>query len=319
MDWMHTFLVEQQVTPVFPLDATGGITDLGMMGNDRWGNCAQCGEVHNEMTTACIAGATGPAPDSPLAVTRYVKFAPAPTPPGPPGPGTDLADYLHELWLAGIILAWGPVNHRDRAGCQKLMAAGFSLYVGVNLYDANEDQFSNGQPFDVTPGEQPDPEDGHCVLWSKSESADTTDLSAVYDYVGTWGVWWPVTLAWMLDCLHNNPNGEAYVIVTTEEQLAKFTPELLAVLNTLQGNEGGKPAPVTPPSPPVPPTPPPVTPPSPVPVDPPPPGPGPVPAPPLPPDVESELEKLAHDAINAIVRLVKRYVPGFSHPVDPEE
>jgi hypothetical protein len=49
-----------------------------------------------------------------------------------------------------------------------------------------------------------------------------------------------------MECLVNNPNGEAYLIVTTEAQLAKFEPQLLIDLKAIGGGDS---APDTPPVP----------------------------------------------------------------------
>lgn len=277
LQWAHTYLATPLPTPVFPIDVTGGITDFGMMGNDQWGNCAECAKAHLDMTTATAAETPVLSPDSGQAVSDYMIYAGATS---PPGPGTDLADYLQKLYKAGRIKAWAPVDHGNRAVCLGLMQAGFGLYIGVNLTDNNESQFNNDQPWDPA-GQQPDPDDGHCVLWVQAKSEEGPDGDV------TWGKTQAATLAWTDACLHKNPNGEAYLVVTTDEQLAKFTPALLADIQALDGTGGEPPAPA-----PVPPTPAP----SPTPAPPTPsphPGPPPTPAPPenIPPEWAEWLKK----------------------------
>lgn len=282
LKWAHEYFAVPVPGPIFPVDITGAITDLGMMNNNEWGCCVECGKAHLDMTTCAAATKAGVAglvmlsPDSPQALDDYKQFAGAVT---APGPGTDIPTYLHKLFKAGRIKAWCPVDHTDRMMCQAIMQMGFGLLIGGNLYDNNEAQFNAGEPFDASPG-GPDPEDGHCVLWGVSNTLNGPDK------VGTWGVWWLCTLAFMNGFLHQNPNGEAYLVVTTDEQLAKFTPALLEEVNALGDGQGGEqpaPAPVPPtPAPqpsPAPPTPSPSPTPAPAPA--PHPGPAPTPIPPL--------------------------------------
>jgi hypothetical protein len=210
-----------------------------MQGNDVWGDCVEAGEVHYEMTTSVAAG-TPFAPASDLAVQRAQQFAGFVT---PPGPGTDIPSYLHSLYVAKIVKGWCPVDQTDRTTCVSLMQLGFGLLIGVNLFDANEDQFNSGQPFDVTAGQSPDPQDGHCVLWSRSQSVTGPEG------VGTWGVWWPATEPWIQACLIQNPDGEAYLVITSEEQLAKFEPALVADLDAIGGGDNPVPAPAPAPTP----------------------------------------------------------------------
>jgi hypothetical protein len=251
LKWAHAYFVGDVPTAVFPIDVSEGIADFGMMGNDTYGNCGPCGEVHEEMTTAVAAKTAGPAPDSSLAVDRYVAYTGTST---PSGPGVDLASYLLWCFQKGYILAFAPVDQTNKASMQGFMQAGFGLYIGVNLSDQNEDQFNAGQPWTAAGG--PDPNDGHCVLWVGSASA-----SGPHGVV-TWGKVQPAEDDWINECLVANSDGEAFLVVTTEEQLASFDPALLADIKALGGTEA-PPAPLTPPAPP--------------------PAPAPAPAPPAPP------------------------------------
>lgn len=257
--WAHEYFKAGVLpeTPTFPVDVTEGIVDLGMQGNAEWGCCVDAGEVHLEMVTARAAGGSfDPQPndgDSCLGVTRYKAQTGATT---PPGPGTDMASFL--LWAVqqGIIKAFAPADKSNKAQCQAIMAAGFGLLIGVDLTDENEAEFNAGQPFNAGPGEQPDPANGHCVLWSFSASPTGPHK------VGTWAVWWPTTDSFIDDALVNCPDGEAFLVVTTEEQLALFEPALLSEVQALGGTVGGQtpqppPAPQNGGAPPPPPPPPP--------------------------------------------------------------
>jgi hypothetical protein len=228
LKWAHEYVREGvSLTPSFPIDCTGGITNFGLMGNGDYGNCAFCGKVHLDMTTAAAAKVPGPGPNDTYAIIGYNQYdgnAPA------PGPGCDLASVL--LWWCkqGLIKAFAPVDLSDKATVLALMQHGNGLYIGVNLTDNNNTQFNNGQPFDPQ-GLAPDPNDGHCVVLIKS--ASPTGPHAVI----TWGAVQECTDAWLEACLLNNPTGEAYLVVTTEEQLALFEPALVADCEALGGTE----------------------------------------------------------------------------------
>lgn len=244
LKWGHEYLLEPLPPLAFPVDSTEGIVNLGGMGNGSptengvYGNCVPCSGVHIEMTTAVAANVSGPLPTSTLAITRYNAFdgnQPA------PGPGCDMASYF--LWCVkqGYLKAFAPLDHTNKSTMQAFIQAGFGIAIGVNLTDNNQTQFQNGQPFDPA-GEQPDPEDGHAVVWAYSLTPTGPHK------VGTWGVWWSVTDAWIETCLMQNPHGEAFLLVTTEEQLALFEPALLSDVQAL-GGIGGEPAPAPAPNP----------------------------------------------------------------------
>ena len=151
---------------------------------------------------------------------------------------------------------------------------------GVNLTDDAEQLFGVS-PWTVANGEQPDPNDGHCVLRVKSDQAARMDT-----YV-TWGALQQATYDWTAACLD-----EAWLIVTTEEQLAAFDPSLLADIQAL-GGTGPAPQPTPTPTPEPAPTPEPTPTPEPVPVTP-PPAPAPVPTHQT---LIAELEQKVADAI----------------------
>lgn len=247
LKWADEYLKAALPTPSFPIDVSEGITDFGMMGNDVYGDCVEAGEVHYEMTTAKAAGAAGPLSTSPLAMQRAVQFAGF-VAGDPPGPGTNMPTFIHKLFQAGLIKAWAPINPRNKGQAQAFVQAGFGVLIGVELYDTNEEQFGSGQPWDANGS--PDPEDGHCVLWVGSETA------AGPHTVITWGQKQATTDAWLEGACLNNENGELYLIVTTEEQLALFEAALVQDVAALGGGEGGNPNPAPPSPPPAPPVPP---------------------------------------------------------------
>ncbi len=66
-------------------------------------------------------------------------------------------------------------------------------------------------------GEQPDPQDGHCIVKVKADGeADDTWV--------TWGALQESTTAWTAACLD-----EAWAVITTEDQAAKAGIDLVAL------------------------------------------------------------------------------------------
>jgi hypothetical protein len=200
--------------------------------------------------------------------------------------GVDLGDWL--LWLfghdidgnpaapgEGLIEGFVVLNH-DQA--DQALSLGFVVIAGVNLNPQADNQVLNGQPWDVGPGDQPDPDDGHAILYVVAESA-----SGPNGWI-TWGQYQPSTFAWRSKCPQ-----QWFAVLTKELAEAAGFPyaPLVADLTALGGTVAPAPAPAPSPAPPAPAPPkptPPVDPPAPpAPVDPPaPPAPKPTPPPPVP-------------------------------------
>jgi len=248
--YAHEYLKSPLPTPTYPIDVTEGITDWGMGGNATYGDCACAGEYHLEMSTAVAAGVAEPNPDSDVPVQRYVEFTGVSA---PPGPGCNLADFLLWLYQRGDIKGFAPVDDSDLGQCDALMQAGIGLYCGVLLTADAQPDFANRAIWGGSTPIQPTPSLGHCILRVAATGAGPDDVS---EYV-TWGALQKATRAWDAACTE-----ETWLVVTTEEQLAKFTPTLLADIEALHGTGAAvtpAPTPVTP-SPVVTPTPAPVTP-----------------------------------------------------------
>ena len=181
LKWAHEYLKTPLPVAAFPVDSTEGIVNLGGMGNGSktengvYGNCVPCSEVHEEMTTAIPANVQGPPPTSTLAITRYNAYDGNAA---PPGPGCDMASYWQWCFQEGIIKAWAPIDHTNKALMQAFIQVGFGIAIGVNLCDINETQFNNGEPWDPA-GQSPDPEDGHAVLWGYSLTPPARTRSAL--------------------------------------------------------------------------------------------------------------------------------------------
>ncbi len=222
--WAHEYLAAPVPPPVYPIDVTEGITDFGLLGNDTAGDCGEAGVRHVEMTTAIAAGLPLPTFTAQEALAEYFAFT------GGQDTGVNLADFLLWLYKKGRIKAFAPVDHTNVALANALLAEFHALYCGVNLTDDANALFNAGQPWTVANGETPDPTEGHCI--EKVRAMDPSLPGAMDGWV-TWGAVQPSTVQWSAACLE-----EVWLVVTTEEQLARFTPVLLSEINALSGTGG---------------------------------------------------------------------------------
>jgi hypothetical protein len=171
--------------------------------------------------------------------------------------GANIADLLLFWYQRGTILAFAPVDHTSPAQVDAAMQAFHGMYAGVSLTDDADQLFSDGLPWTVAQGQQPDPANGHCIVKVKADGARDTWV--------TWGALQGSTRAWTRACLD-----EAWVIITQEDADAAQLDiaALRADIDALHGTGGQPPQPAPPPPPvpaPVPPAPSPAPPPPPAP------------------------------------------------------
>lgn len=209
-------------TPTYPVTVTEGITDWGMCGNDVWGDCFAAAEWHLEMATSAAVGTTLKEPKTGTGALRRARLYWGKSVTGPPGPGAVLLTYLKWLRSRGAIKAFAPLDHTDPSQLAYFAQAGYGVYVGVNLNPQAETQFNATQPWQVGPTDQPTPDMGHCILFSRQTT------SAGPFYFVTWGKLQQATATWVKACLTTNATGEAFLIVTTEDELKPFSAQLEA-------------------------------------------------------------------------------------------
>ncbi len=246
--WAHEYLAAPLPAPRYPIDETAGVPPGPMWDNDRYGDCGEAAILYIDEATAVLAGQPAPTFDPFRAKREYFEYQaeqagiawrPPPagdfTPPAGLDLGVVLADFLLWRFRKGYIKAFAPVPHTDRVTCDTFLQEFKALYCGGSLYDNSEAQFNAGQTWDPA-GQAPDPNLGHCIDKVASDGAAVEKWRS-------WAQYQRATLAWGQGFL-----GEAWVVVTTEEQLAKFGPQLLADILAIPGGQGGRPLP--PPAPP---------------------------------------------------------------------
>ena len=243
--WVSEYLREPLPAPVYPIDVTGGI------GAEAWamlangpdptcttypqgvGDCGFAAREHNRRAKAACYGQTETWETSDALVAEYLLYDHG------QDVGVNLADVLLAWFRAGKIAAFAPVDHTDPAAVDSAMEAFKGVLVGVDLTDDANQLFSEGLPWTVAGGQQPDPDEGHAIVKLK---ADGSEL----DWYGTWGALQAATRNWSGACVV-----ECWVIITSEDEAAKINmPPLLADINALHGTGDPAPAPaVVPPGP----------------------------------------------------------------------
>lgn len=152
----------------------------GMLGNDQLGDCTCAGVGH--LRVANVHASTGQV----LPVTTdetvafYENFGYRPD-----DPSSDQGAYCQkvlEFWhkrgfLGEKIAAFAKVNPRRRTEVMQAISTLGPLYIGLTITQANEDQFNNGEAWDIVPGSEE--LGGHCVIVG---SYDAEGLTCV-----TWG------------------------------------------------------------------------------------------------------------------------------------
>lgn len=238
--------------PSYPVDVSGGITRWGMLGNgpdpactthpDGVGDCTFAGRQHYRMAKAAAGSETESWETSDELVAEYLAYD------GGQDEGANIADLLLAWYQTGKILAFAPVDHTSPAQVDAAMQAFHGAYCGVSLTDDADQLFSDGMPWTVADGEQPDPQDGHCIIKVKAEGGAGRDTWV------TWGALQDSTPAWASECLE-----ECWVLISQEDADAAQLDitALRADIAALHGTGGQpsgpvpspRPGPVPPPAP----------------------------------------------------------------------
>jgi hypothetical protein len=221
------------------MDGNGPDPTLTVNNGQPVGNCGVCAvPAHANMLTAALCGEPLAANTmtSDQVVTLYFKYT------GGQDTGVDLGDWLLWLFQQGLIEGFVKLTASEADAALEHFDV---VVTGVNLNPQADQQCEDGQPWDVGSGDEPDPNDGHAILYVYAESA-----TGQREYV-TWGQIQPATYAWYQAC----PQQYFAVLTRQQAEAANFPfDQLVADLTALGGTA------VTPSSPP--PTPTPVTPPA---------------------------------------------------------
>jgi len=180
-------------------DVTGGITDWGMLGNDKHSDCGAAAFEHGRMAKSGSNvlddhGTELPA-DSQEATDHtlqtYYAYGRAMGEPGPdPDQGVDNATWLKYLFDQGMIEGFAELNAKDPNEVHMAMLNFKGVLLGCSLTDQAEQEFNNHQPWTITASERPDPQHGHDIYLVKY------DMQAGTETIVTWGADQQCTVAW---------------------------------------------------------------------------------------------------------------------------
>lgn len=241
--FVHEYAVEPLPAPKYPIDVTGGIAAdaWGMDGNgpdptctvapDGVGDCTFAARQHAKQAKSAVYKQAETWETSNEIVEEYLAYDHG------QDDGAVISDLLLSWYDDGKILGFAPVDHSSVEAVDAAMQAFGGIYVGVNLTDDADDLFSEGEPWTVADGQQPDPADGHCIVGVKATRDGRT-------YV-TWGAEQEATAPWSAACVT-----EVYVLITTEDEAAKVRmPALTADIEALHGMGAATAAPAPQPEP----------------------------------------------------------------------
>jgi hypothetical protein len=188
-----------------------------MFGNNQVGDCVEAMMLHADMAVSAYAGHPVRYNDSYgielySAITGYV--------PGDPNTdnGTDIQTALEYWKNTGLVAIDGSVhkiagyaqfgNPADEILLAQVLNTFGTVLVGVSLQQAQEDQFSNGQPWDYVEG---DPFiGGHGIALQRRAVGGVGTLRYI-----TWGAVQPATRKFQYFCTGHG-NGEAWAVVTQD-------------------------------------------------------------------------------------------------------
>jgi hypothetical protein len=215
------------------MDGNGPDPTLTVNGGQPVGNCGPCAvPAHANMLTAalCKLPLAANTMTSDQVVSLYLRYT------GGRDTGVDLGDWL--LWLFQQGLIEGFVKLPGLYDLDAALSHFNVVVVGVNLNPQADAQCEAGQPWDVGPGDEPDPSEGHAILYVYRQSP-----TGLAEYI-TWGQRQFATAAWQTACPQ-----QGFAVITRQEAEAKGFPfdQLVADLTAL-GGTAGAPSPSTPPA-----------------------------------------------------------------------
>ncbi len=188
------YLTAAVPAPPPSVDYGGAVLDWGMLGNDTAGDCAWAGQAHADMLWVAnaqrqqLAITTDQVLQAYEQVTGYNPGDVQPDGSNPTDKGTALLDALKYWRATGIdqqtITAFVEIDPTNSDHVKQGLNLFGTLYLGVQLPNSVLPHPPSPIPPwtvapDGTPDNQPDPKNGHCVIYC---AYDANGLTAV-----TWG------------------------------------------------------------------------------------------------------------------------------------
>ena len=198
---LASYLTPAAPTPPPAVDYASAVTDWGMLGNDRVGDCALAGQAHADMLWTANAEHRALAITTAQVLRAYsaiTGYDPHDDGPGgnPTDRGTVLLDALKYWRTQGIdrqtISAFVEVDTTSVADAKLAIDLFGCLYVGVELPAAVLPE-APGElpPWTVVPDgsrrHAPDPHNGHCVIYAAYDESGPTVVTWGTTVKASWG------------------------------------------------------------------------------------------------------------------------------------
>lgn len=208
--------------PVNPpaIDWSAGVSNWGMLGNDRAGDCTAAGAAHQAMCTVFNGQHQAITFNDNQAITMYEAISGY----NPADPDSDVGATLQDAlgyWrTTGVgdhkILAFAQIDHTDLALVQACIALFGGVYCGFNVPQSAIDQFNSGTAWTVpTKGKASQIVGGHCVpilgydptgfkavTWAQTQTMTTAFFKRYFDEV-----WVAFSAEWLSRTASMSPQG----------------------------------------------------------------------------------------------------------------
>lgn len=174
--------------PVPPksFDYAHRVNEFPMALNDTYGDCTIAGVVHMLQLLYAEIGETFVYPGDEAVKETYFQLS------GGADNGLVEQDVLQAWMTKGLfgtqIVAYAPIKITNQRELAAACYAFGAIYLGVQMPDAAEQQFENGQPWHLTGNDAP-PTGGHCIVASGANSFGVDMITWGAEDSFTWD-WW---------------------------------------------------------------------------------------------------------------------------------
>jgi len=178
------------------------VSNWGVLGNDKYGDCTFAGIVHAKMANAAVLGIQEAFPSDDEVVQAYLGYT------NGQDHGAVEADLLQSWQTNGFfgskLTAYAPTDHADFDELRSVIDSYGLAYIGVQLPVTFQQQFMQNQPWDLT-GTPADNqiEGGHCIILV---GYDQDHVQCI-----TWGKVQQITWRWLQNYME-----ESWALITPE-------------------------------------------------------------------------------------------------------
>lgn len=173
------------------IDWAAAVPSFGMLLNDSLGDCGEAGWLHGLQVWLCNVGKMF-VPTNAQALTLYEQVAGYVPGNASTDVGTNLRDLLKRMTKTPVpgtskILAYVSVDPKNEAEVKAALTLTGWLYAGLNLTDHSYQDEGVNWTLTSGKGGQPDPELGHCVIFTGFTSRGVKTVTWGEEGTASWG------------------------------------------------------------------------------------------------------------------------------------